>query len=482
MKRNSVGLAAAIGKKQLTPDGVNWLTLALDPFHDLNVPVAGYPDADCSNTVVQCFQYQVDFATPNAAWDMHVYVNQSISQSGEYEYKAANNNVAQLSAQTPGNKQGILKITTCATGELLAPTKTVAYAPGSGQHSSMGNYTDLLNANSRIIGLGFEIINTSAEIYKQGSITCYKMPQTMGLSNCVYENAAGTGFGNSPVNLLKEAPSSVAIASNLHGTVAWEAAKGAYIVCTQQSTNNDLSGLTWIPTLRCADGTFPANDYMHGDQVNFTAAADPTRVNTLYAIKNFPFNTHGAMLTGLNANSTIRVRLRVYVERAPSISSADTSLVVLATPSAPYDANALRIYSEVASKMPVAVPVSMNSMGDWWRVISGIAKSVALPIGQLLGGPKGQAIGGIAAAGLGALDQVFPSEPTTRGAGPVPEGANPSRASVDTIVTAATGIRPSQAKPRRATRRRGEKPRRQKKGGQPDYSKAFARAMKNIKP
>jgi len=269
------------------------------------------------------------------------------------------------------------------------------------------------------------VINTSAEIYKQGTITCYKMPQVVGKSDCLFTNVADTATAQKYPTMLRYPPSSTAVASSLHGTVAWEAAKGAYVVCTQNSTNNDLSGVTYSPVVRTISGPIEAGAYIHATQLNYSPVAKPTTAYTGYPAKVIPFNTHGVMVTGLNANSTLRLRLRVYVERAPSPGSADAALIPLATPSAGYDAAALKVYSEIVSRMPVAVPVDFNSFGDWWKIISGIAKTVAVPVGALVGGPGGAAVGGAVSAGLSGLDQVFLRRRDPKGAGPVSEVNNP---------------------------------------------------------
>jgi hypothetical protein len=426
--KGMLNLADLVGKRQLTTDGARWLTLAVDPFHDWNVPIAGYPDADCSNTVVQCFQYQADLAAPAAVtWDAHIYVNQDFSTAVEEEYKAdASADNINLTGAAPGVMSGILKITTCLSGQLLAPTKAAAYAPTNGTYASLGTYADLAKPSSRIVGMGFEIINTSAEIYKQGTITAYKMPQVCEHTSQLYINAAGTADGILPVRMIREAPSTAAIASNLHGTVAWEAAKGAYVVCTQGTVENPITGVSRNPVLRSETGTIEEGAYLHGTRVGFTPVALPALATQYEDHKHIPFNTHGVMVTGLNANSTLRVRLRVYVERAPGCGTADQGLAVLATPSAVYDTAALKVYSQVAARMPVAVPVDMNAWGDWWRVISAIIKSVAVPVGTALGGPVGGTVGaGVAGIAMG-LDQVFDPRPDSKGRGPVAHADNPA--------------------------------------------------------
>jgi hypothetical protein len=224
---------------------------------------------------------------------------------------------------------------------------------------------------------------------------------------------------------IREAPSTAAIASNLHGTVAWEAAKGAYCVCTQQTVDNPLSGVFRQPVIRLEKGAVASGEYFHGTKVTFSPpAATPSLILSSNNQKCFPFNTHGVMVTGLNASSTLRVRLRVYVERAPGCGTVEQALAVLATPSAGFDSAALKVYSEVVARMPVAVPVDMNAWGDWWKVISGLIKTVAVPVGTMLGGPAGGLIGGGISAAITAADNFAP-RPNGAKRGPVPATQNP---------------------------------------------------------
>jgi hypothetical protein len=417
---------SAIAKKQITKDGKEWLTLALDPFHDWNVPIAGYPDADCSNTVVQCFQYQADLSAPGAGiWDAHLYVNQAVANTSVKEWLATASGSTGETAVAFGFQTGLVNIIRVMSGQPMAPTGIATYAPLGLSMSTLGTYADLCTANSRIIGMGIEVINTSAEIYKQGSITCYKMPQMASSSYAKLTNSAGTASGTAVVKLTRLPPSYVADASKLHGTVTWEASKGAYCVVTQNSVNNDLSGISYEPNMMTADGSIETGAYQYAAPATYAPVAIPSSVNFSQKFKHFPLNTHGIMVTGLGENSTLRVRVRIYVERAPTTSASDSALVVLATPSAGYDSAALKLYSETAARMPVGVPVDMNAFGDWWKIVSGIAKTIAVPVGALLGGPTGGAIGGVAAAGLSGLDSVFRDRLALKGAGPVPEAFNP---------------------------------------------------------
>jgi hypothetical protein len=109
--------------------------------------------------------------------------------------------------------------------------------------------------------------------------------------------------------------------------------------------------------------------------------------------KYLPFNTAGVFFTGLSNSTTLRLKMKVYVESAPGF--LDTSLSVLATPSAPYDAKALELYSWALGVLPAAVHVSENAMGDWWKRVLGVLGSAAPQVGKFFG-PLGEMAGGAA--------------------------------------------------------------------------------------
>jgi hypothetical protein len=95
-----------------------------------------------------------------------------------------------------------------------------------------------------------------------------------------------------------------------------------------------------------------------------------------------PFDTTGVFLTGLSKETTLTVKLKVYVERAPTW--AEPALSVLASPSAGYDVRALELYAQVVNLLPPGVKVSDNAFGDWWRAIVSIVKNVAPAVGLAL--------------------------------------------------------------------------------------------------
>lgn len=373
-----------VSRKALTSDGKDWLISALDPFHDYNHQIAGYPDADSSQTVVSCFQYAAEISCPVGhvgTWDAHVY---SLPLASTSSYVIAVENSDWTAATVDKAKQffqGPLNISAGPAGSELIPSsssqvdKTHACIPSAG-------CDDLCQGNSRIVGMGFEIVNTTSEMYKQGSLTAYRMPQNPTAhieSLCSLTESLSVG---APCQRIQGVPAILSEATMLKGTRTWDAKEGAYATMFQSSITNPLSTLTnkMIVVGEPAPVT-PSSD----------ALVSPYAINALFgpsqaipALQKITcFDTTGVFLTGLSNQSTFSVRLKVYVERAPGFT--DTTLAPLASPSAGYDINALQLYSQVISTLPCAVMVRDNGLGDWWRTVLKFVKAAAGPIGNILG-------------------------------------------------------------------------------------------------
>jgi hypothetical protein len=111
-----------------------------------------------------------------------------------------------------------------------------------------------------------------------------------------------------------------------------------------------------------------------------------------------PFHTSGMMLTGLSQQSTFTVTLHTKWEISPVTGDqAGKQLVALTKPACPSDFNALRLYQEAATMIPVGVPVSENASGDFWDLCLDALSVAATPIATAFGFP---AAGVAATAGL----------------------------------------------------------------------------------
>lgn len=410
-KEYKSALAQAILKKGLTSEGRDWFTLALDPFHDYQHPVAGYPDADSSHTVVSCFQYALDVSKPAGAagnWDAHVFSMPFVDGCtlGQFGCTVANKTYAQNAGiQVP---LGPISVFAADAGQPLWPTTSV-WAPTNFAYQTIDMTAQAGAGLSRVIGFGFEIVNTTAEIYKQGALTAYRMPQEPKMDVNIYYDVAGTTVGQSYVYQYRALPSKSADAMLLGGTKQWAAADGAYVAVPLASVHNPLGTHVSIGQHYSQKADDAALDNVVASNAAFLSAVNVAPVMSAFNSveqKYIPYCSTGVFMTGLSPQSTFRVKVKVYVERAPTF--AEPELAVLATPSAPYDAKVLQLYSACLSRLPVAVPVSMNAAGDWWKMVLNTVAAVAVPVGTILGGPAGAAIGGAVAAGASAASLAIP--------------------------------------------------------------------------
>jgi hypothetical protein len=248
--------------------------------------------------------------------------------------------------------------------------------------------------------MGFEVINTTAIINKQGLVTSYRVPNQNRLTSTqviagdwiisaappprgVYDLLWPmlSMFSGGP-------PGTIAEAVSYAGTTQWQASEGSYTVCAFDTAANTL-----------AAGGLNYRSFVNNDVFQLAASAaptNPTGVGTATSTYTFignvitsapsfwsqpiPFDISGVMYTGLSPSTTLTVNVRYYVEIAPHRYDPNFGqLVFSATESAAFDRQALDTYNTIVRSMPAAVPHSMNPGGEWWDKIAAAIKSV-LPV------------------------------------------------------------------------------------------------------
>jgi len=385
----------------------------MDPFHDMDHQVAGYPDADGSKTVVSCYQVAYDIARPaevmaGSNWDCHVF-NLPTAQPAVTVVGAANNNgQLTVSAANVRATYGLMNVSTNQTGGALFANSTIAAANPNYRNAAIATPSGICDGSTRIVGMAFEVVNTTAEIEKQGTITAYRMPQLSAESDVTLsETGLATARGQLRVRAYQQPPATPAEATNLIGTKQWAAADGSYSTVTQCSIVNPISFETHQAMMFTNSDLTNGTSVLIGQYVfNGTQNAPPatTPINTLQN-KLVPFNTSGVFLTGLSSGTTLRLKVKVYVEAAPTW--ANPQLSVLATPSAAYDVHALELYSKAMNILPVAVPVGENAAGDWWKKVLKVVSVIAAPLGMAVGLPGAGVIGsGLANVARVALESA----------------------------------------------------------------------------
>jgi hypothetical protein len=398
-----------VAANKLTPDGADWLKLRLDPFHDQRHQVAGYPDADSFDTVVSSFNYELNVSEPaglGANWDAHIFTlpfDRTVLYNG--------NIVDGQFTQTAENYSiGLVTVAKDAAGGPLFPT-AVPVASANFSMASVATFGDIEAGASRIIGMAIEIIDTSAELYKQGALTAYRMPAVRtSPAQLGYLNTAGTMQSQGQFTILQAPPSTVAEAILYRSSVQWEARDGAYLVVGQEGVNNPFTYATRDGLVVTKDAFLSGTDLvLASDLIAVTALQAPPIMTASYQAaiwKNLNVTQSGIILSGLHTNATFKIRVRVYVERAPQ--RGDSTLIPLATPSAPFDYKAMQLYCKLVSELPVAVPVSFNAKGDWWRIILRTVAKVAPILGTVLTPffPEAAAIGNTVGTAAGQISNI----------------------------------------------------------------------------
>lgn len=385
-------------KGGISPAGHDFLVAALDPMHDNQLNnLSGWPDVESAPSIVRCIKQSatITCAIPatslTGTWDCHVCLQPVLAVSPSNICTMAG---GLISAKSDAVSLGGLSVLQGVSGNDL----NFAY-PGSAIYSpvSMSIDASYLTGVGRVIGIGVECVNTTAEIYKQGTITAYRMSQG-AVRPQVLSRPVGESFPFATYHIIRNAPQNVQEAMLYPGTRQWRAADGIYQVAPFVGSDNPPLQPNYVqPIISDTDITY----YDALESVNVNVAA-PYSNTALHSYKIEPIHTVGFFLTGLSKESSFNIQWNVYYESFPSIDEKD--ILVLAKPSAFYDPVALEVLSHVLSVLPVGVPASWNASGDWFSDVVGMIGEYAPKVGELLGaalpgaGLLGDAVGTMANA------------------------------------------------------------------------------------
>jgi hypothetical protein len=382
-------LASATG---MTQEGRQWLTVAIDPFHDNEVYVSGYPDMASGNSIVQCLKESTTVAAPaglgvDSTWDCIIRTSNFLTNQPLVSSASVTNVLTGPLGDTNISNGG-LEIFSCLTGQNVNnPAATLL------TDSSIQIENTLIRRRLRCIGQGFEVHNITPKLYANGSVTTFQQEQSTDRSTwSLKAPIIINGGGAADFAITQNAPSSESAALKLGGSHTWEATKGCYVVPTFQTMENPpVSASATVPMMMTnttggnLDDSYPVYS---GAPVSTGVIGWSAPVAPITQGFPIPFNTAGAYFTGLSPQSVLKINYNVFIERFPS--ELDTDLIVLATPSASFDPTALDAYAECMKRMPVGVPVSENGFGDWF--VGGVA--------QIVDGVTGTGFGSAANAAL----------------------------------------------------------------------------------
>jgi hypothetical protein len=392
-------LTKLVAKKKLTPQGAKWITQVMDPFHDSVLIPTGAPDGENSKTIVipQDFEYTISCpaSVTTGTWDAHIFTLPAGDSNNLNSFSTSY--LGTLGAPGPNNLTGMVNFITGQTGTSITIGSGTICPPAALDNT-------LLTAMSRVVGVAFEITNTTAEISLQGEVFGYRMPQVQTL-NQFYPNQVNGAYDftvSPPSYISRTPPATLADVQKLTEIVSWEAARGSYSVARYVGMENPLQSAT---NFNRGYSTLGAQYQTGSQQTTFstnngafynlsTSSSSPatiTLVNT--PVKIVPIDTTGVWYTGLSLTSTLMVRVRYFVEYLPV--QGDGYISKLAVPSPLYDPFAIELYSKLATKMPAAVPANANHFGDWWNDAMDWITNNSPIIGEALGTiiPQAQLIG-----------------------------------------------------------------------------------------
>lgn len=407
----------------LTPHGKDFLIAALDPMHDTQLrELSGWPDVETSSSIAMAVKQSVTISsTTTTNWDLHV-VQWPWFTALQYVGATRANNYLQMGNSNPGQ--------TFAFGGLCA------YIVPTGQPLNLSAAPDFMlnlpdtysGGAMRALGVGFEVVNTTAEIYKQGQCAVWRQPNGSfepDLYQATYGYAGGGSIvGNRTISahIISSPPRTFATAMLVPGTRQWKAAEGCYVVVPHMSAENPPKLVNYVqpivfqtesddhtanmPNPQTTAPPTPNISFMLAPTMGFQVAASYAN----QGCRTFPIHQCGAMFTGLSPQTTLTMTWNVYIERFPTV--AEPEILVLARPSASYDMLALKLYSEALLSLPIGVPASENGFGDWF---AGVVKKVSdwlSPVATAAGFPV---LGGVAhLAGQAANAYLTPNTPHTR--------------------------------------------------------------------
>lgn len=395
-------LNTMLTNRQVTQQGVDWLTVATDPFHDTEISPPGFPDADCSRSIPQMYQFtgtlSAPVTLPTPTWDAHVtFCPTSYAYGG---IPGISSPLTRTSLSTAGvvvstsnsyGFQGGYNAIGVAAGINVITAGTVGVASGI---QNISYPAAASSGQFRLVAAGCEVVNTTPELYRGGSVTNYRSASIQRPG--VFDAPGPTP--NNPCTFISLPPGSVTEAQLYPTSRTWGAEEGTYLVATLDSSSNDYSSAT--PNHVIAVNPFDTSTLVAGGSTTAfmtTATYNGIPSNCSTAL---PYDWHGAIFTGLAPQTTLQVTVRYYVERIPTITQPE--LLVLTRIPAPYDPVCLEIYSRCMSELPVAVRVCENPLGEWFNEIMDMVGTWAPRIGAGLSTfiPGGAAIGN--AVGLGA--------------------------------------------------------------------------------
>jgi len=380
------------------------LVACLDPCHDTMLAnLDGWPDLETGASVVRCVKQSLSISATSgsgpavtAPWDLHINLQPFLNFSNIQTTLSRVNNIGTVTAADTSNVFGGLTCTAAFnSGQAVDYFTTDPF-------SALGNL-DLPAAYSgglsRVTGIAFEVVDTTAVLNQQGSCFVWRQMDTRDADTCNYT------FLQSPPHTVGQSettsfdgvqlvvpPLTVGQAMLIPGTRTWASKEGCYVVGCFHSAENPPIQTNYVQPIMVED-----NDILGSSNTTklrypvspANVVVGTTRINAVQPQKIYPYHSCGAIFAGLNPLSTFRLSLVIYVESFPTIAPEDQAILVMAKPSMAYNPYLLELLSHSMQTMPVGVMFKENGLGTWFatavRAASKYLSAPASLVNPLLG-------------------------------------------------------------------------------------------------
>jgi len=412
-----------IADRKMTEEGGRWLTIATDPFHDTEIAPTGFPDLNSCSTITQCFTYTQSIVAPSnatAEWDAHV-VFVPLSRTQGYTTAAGPLTDKPLQQFLMNASTGAMTLYPSSPfpgpsiygglNVITSPTNTNPFTSGGSSSVAPNLQFPVCGGQFRLVAAGFEVVNTTPELYKGGAVTVYRCPSQRDNKNAVvYSTLPTTGGYPIVVTAANWIPYTQAAAQLYPSSRTWAAKDGCYCIPTLSRDENPFTAA--MPNTPLLVHAPSAGEQVAGTQVpgySDRSSIESEQVawqkNTAQLL-NFDFS--GAIFVGLSSQTTLQVTVKYFVERIPSVSEPD--LLVLARNPTPFDPLALELYTRVVQELSTGVPVGENPLGEWFNDVLDLVSEYAPKVGAIFG-PEGAALGTAASLAASTAKSKRQSQP-----------------------------------------------------------------------
>ena len=301
----------------------------------------------------------------------------------------------------------------------------------------------------RVTAIGFEVVNTTAPLYKSGAATCFESPARKidqvrtfeanwpaGIECRGVSNLASLGLSTASIwssqdcrsVFTQRPPKTLAEATNAKGSRTWPASEGYYAPASFEELMDVSNPVPFIPgwynaaqnegiqpsynTVQCLfPGRAIASDatslynwliaYQETSGSSGTGGTFSQNFKWAGAVGNYryvPTTRKGVIFSGLSPETTLQLRVVMYITRVPQVAQLDLYTMAFKAPG--YDPYFWAAYKYCQETMPIGATFNENPLGEWFNSVTKFLSKAAPVIGSLVpgGGVLGQAIGTAATA------------------------------------------------------------------------------------